>query len=848
MSIPVPNLDDRNWADLVQAAQDYIRSSDPLWTDLSPSDPGIVLVDAFAHLTDILLYRLNRVPDRIYAVFLNLLGTQLRPPTFATVQLQFTRTDATNPLTAPQGLRVTVARPDSAGAPVFVTTTPVTFPAGTTTATALAIHADTYIAVVLGTGTGLPGQTVTLPNVPAVQGAVRIAVELGPNDPTTGGAVVDGQQFGDWQEVETFADAGDGDRVFVVDRVTGIVTFAPAVDSGTGPPQPIAAVPGTGLQIRGWWQSGGGALGNVAAGTLTVLRDPLPGVTVANPDPATGGRDTETVADAVIRAPQDFYTRQRAVTAGDYELLAAKSSGAVQRARAYNRSSIWSFAQPGEVEVVLVAAAGAVPPNGGTETIRQQVLQYLQERAPLGVSCIVSWVSYKTVGVHAHIVVRSEEDPDAVRARVEAGLNDTISGAPSSSPADAEAGFGATLRLSNLYRPLQQEEPGVLYVDQVWFMLDEVPNANVGPLAPDGYQPDCWFAGAGPVLFRTLNRGDGWEPSGEFTGEVVWTVAPYPPPPTGRPGAMSRPGWVAVGTRVDSRSRLYVTSDLGGNWDLIADVGWGISDLAWVERTGEPVLLMAGTAGMYEMPPVPNATPVQVVVDPSQADLGYYAVNSFLDYRGRAGVVVAAEGSSGVWLSDQAGTSNTFFTIRSPGDDIRALAMQYDGPVTYVWSARAVSNVTDTGCVRLRIDDLTQIDHTAVLTAWETLDAGWSAGSCWGLSFGGTEAFAASQTGGVMRMDLSASSLAWQGLSIDCGLPRRDNPPGLQPVQSVAATADGKVVLAAGDAGVYRSDDGGTDYQSVSQQVATDFVTLPPTWLFRAGQHQIEVDVAPPES
>jgi hypothetical protein len=456
-------------------------------------------------------------------------------------------------------------------------------------------------------------------------------------------------------------------------------------------------------------------------------------------------------------------------------------------------------------------------------------------------------VSYKTVAVHAHIVVRSEEDPAAVKARVEAGLNDTISGGPSSDQAGPESGFGATLRLSNLYRPLQQQEPGVLYVDQVWFMLDEVPDTNVGPLAPDGYQPNCWFAGAGPVLFRTLNRGDGWEPSGEFTDEVVWTVAPYPAPPTGRPGALSRPGWAAVGTRVDTRSRLYVTHDLGEHWILVADVGWGISDVAWVERSGGPVLLVAGTAGMYEFTPTPNATPGGVIVDPSQAGLGYYAVNSFLDYRGRVGVVVAAEGSSGVWLSDQEGNSNTFFTVRRPGDDIRALAMQYDGPVTYIWAARAVSNETDTGCVRLRMDDLAQVDHTGVLGAWETLDAGWSAGSCWGLSFGGSQAYAASQTGGVMRMDLSAPTPQWRGLGIDCGLPRRDDPPGLSPVQSVAATADGQTVLAAGDAGVYRSDDAGDNYESVSQRVATDFVTLPPTWLFRAGEHQIEVDVSPPE-
>lgn len=846
MSIPVPNLDDRNFDDLVAAARARISVVDPLWTDFNDSDPGMVLVDAFAHLTDILLYRLNRVPDRVYAVFLNLLGTRLRPPCAATVELQFTRTTATAALTVPAGIRVSVARRDSGAAPVFVTTDPVEFAAGESQATGLAVNAETHSGVVLGAGTGLAGQSFVLPNTPAIQGDVQVAVELDPGQTLPGGGrVLDGKQFRFWQEVSTFADAASGDPVYLVDRVTGTVTFAPGMSDGAGPPAPVASVPGSGREIRAWWRSGGGSQGNVDAGTLTVLKDQLPGVSVTNAAPATGGRDTESVADAMVRAPLDFHTRQRAVTASDYEVLALKATGAVQQARAYNRSTVWSFAQPGEVEVVLEAAAGAIPADQGAETIRSQVLGYLQDRAPLGVTCIVSWVRYKTVAVHARILVRPEEDPEAVKARVAGRLDSTIA-SPPTTVAGSVAGSGTKLHQSAIILALQHGEPGILFADQVWFIVDEVPDANVGPLMPDGYQADTWYAGAGSGLFRTLDQGDGWERSGAFTDETVRAISPYPAPPAGRPGALSRPGWVAVGTRTADRSRIYVTRDLGEHWDLIADVGWGISDLAWVERPGGPVLLAAGTAGLYEITPEADATPVQVVVDAAHADLGYYAVDSFLDYRGRSGVVVAAEGSGGVWLSDQAGSSNSYYTARRPGDDIRALAMQYDGPVTYIWSGRAVSSPTDTGCVRLRIDDLTQIDHTGVLTGWETLDAGWTGGSCWAMSFGGQQAYAASQSGGVLRLDLSAAQPQWRGLGIDCGLPIRDAPPRLSPVQSVAVTADGTTVLAAGAAGVYRSTDGGDSYRSVSQRVAHEFVSLPLTWLFRPGEHQLDVVVGVP--
>src|SRR6478752_2371588 len=97
VSIPVPLLDDRTFADLVAAALERIRQSDPEWTDLTVHDPGVVLVEAFAHLTDMLMYRLNRLPERLYAVYLNLLGTGLRPPSAATTTVRFTRTTPDGP-------------------------------------------------------------------------------------------------------------------------------------------------------------------------------------------------------------------------------------------------------------------------------------------------------------------------------------------------------------------------------------------------------------------------------------------------------------------------------------------------------------------------------------------------------------------------------------------------------------------------------------------------------------------------------------------------------------------------------------------------------------------------------
>ena len=83
MAIAAPNLDDRRFQDLVDDAKRMVMDRCPAWTDHNVSDPGVTLIETFAYVTDQLLYRLNRVPDRLYIKFLELIGIRLFPPTAA---------------------------------------------------------------------------------------------------------------------------------------------------------------------------------------------------------------------------------------------------------------------------------------------------------------------------------------------------------------------------------------------------------------------------------------------------------------------------------------------------------------------------------------------------------------------------------------------------------------------------------------------------------------------------------------------------------------------------------------------------------------------------------------------
>jgi len=78
--IPPPKLDDRTFNDIVEEAISMIPRYAPEWTNHNPSDPGITLIELAAWMTDLLIYRLNQVPDKNYVAFLNLLGIKLRAP------------------------------------------------------------------------------------------------------------------------------------------------------------------------------------------------------------------------------------------------------------------------------------------------------------------------------------------------------------------------------------------------------------------------------------------------------------------------------------------------------------------------------------------------------------------------------------------------------------------------------------------------------------------------------------------------------------------------------------------------------------------------------------------------
>ena len=91
MTLPELSLDDRTFQELVSEARLKVMEACEFtgWTEHNLSDPGITLIELFAWMTEMTIYRLNRVPEKIHLALLDLLGLGLDPPEAASVDMWF---------------------------------------------------------------------------------------------------------------------------------------------------------------------------------------------------------------------------------------------------------------------------------------------------------------------------------------------------------------------------------------------------------------------------------------------------------------------------------------------------------------------------------------------------------------------------------------------------------------------------------------------------------------------------------------------------------------------------------------------------------------------------------------
>jgi len=325
-------------------------------------------------------------------------------------------------------------------------------------------NAVTVPEEILGSSDGSIDQRFFLAKVPLLDIAV---------------VVDEGAGFQEWTEVFDFSASDPDDRHYMLNRGTGEVLFG---DNRHG------RIPGKGTgNVRAIsYRYGGGSKGNVGAGTIIKLRETHPFIaSVINKEAASGGGDEETIQQAMERGPAEVLrTRNRAVTAEDFETLTLESSTGIARAKTL---PLFDPAQP-DVEVPGLVSVIVLPKGGAplSLALRNQVREYLDERRLVTTRIFVVETEFVAVDIGVVVAKTAEANPVELEARVreviqefyhaEYGGNSSMAvGHVSDQSSERGSGwaFGRNIYRSELFELLERID-GVDHVEEITTPSDTI--------------------------------------------------------------------------------------------------------------------------------------------------------------------------------------------------------------------------------------------------------------------------------------------------------------------------------------------------------------------------------------
>lgn len=466
----------------------------PEWTDQSANDPGVVLVELLAAMGDALFYHQDRIAAESYlgtAVerrsalhLLRLIGYELRPPVPASADLTLLYPPTATTAKILNGARFSALDPTTGAAiyyeyvqedlPSLPLSGPETFADDRKPykvfRTLPVVQVDKTILPAtpenVGSSDGSFGQRYQLASKPVILGSLVVTVD------ETGTPEV-------WTRQDSLDDSGPDSKDYRVRFDENDVAWIEFGDGRRGKP------PASGTNnIRANYRTGGGVRGNVRAGAIAKIEiaDRAPGLArVVNERAATGGADREPIDEAVRRAPRQYRSTGRAVTADDHvaHALSFGVAKAQARARTWNR-----------IELVVAPRGGGLP----SLTLKEQLRAYFEPRRMLTAIVEIVDPTYVPLAIRLELAVEPYFSRGQISQRVEEAVRALY--------AFDATDFGMALYLSKLYEAIEAVT-GVDHVTVTTFnRLDAIGTAAMAddgvirldtdelalfPAAPDGF-------------------------------------------------------------------------------------------------------------------------------------------------------------------------------------------------------------------------------------------------------------------------------------------------------------------------------------------------------------------------
>jgi uncharacterized phage protein gp47/JayE len=437
---------------------DYATTAYPEWTPGSVADFGVMMVEAFAYMGDILSYYGDRAAAEAYIgtatkrqSVLNLaevLGYLPRGRTNSSGTITLTNADAAD-FDVVAGTQFLTGYNTERDAPIiFEVDTTTTVPGSGSVAVPVSegeTRTGEIISVLgvdeqllqIGVTDGTEYQEFVIPDVPIIDSTVRLFIDVS--------VVVSGGDTVEEYRVEprildatpydkSFELNKDGDGVVVVNLGDGINGFLPPAD----------------LRVWAAYRIGGGDEGNVEANSIIAFAGPAGDLSITSSTEMTGGTEEETTEQIRVNAPRAYRTQNRAVTLQDYEDIALGVQG-VGKANAVANSAT-------SITIWVLGSQGVVASTALKTLVRQTIMPLALAGSDVTVanaSLVPIDLGGPTTGDEVLIGVNERYVQAAVSAAVEDILLAYLS--------PDNRSFGERLNVSSLYS-LIRTVPGVDYV------------------------------------------------------------------------------------------------------------------------------------------------------------------------------------------------------------------------------------------------------------------------------------------------------------------------------------------------------------------------------------------------
>lgn len=421
--IPQVDYTSKDYASIRDDMLGQITDVFPEWTNRDPADFGIVLIELFAYMGDILSYYIDRSANEAFMTtasqrdsvlyLARLLGYNPSTVVASTVTLTFSNSTAST-IEVPAGTQIATSASTTGGTQIiFETDAAVTVPAkvGTVngTITVTATQGQTVTEELAPTSTGEINQTRELTYSPLIQNSIDIVAGASP-----------------FTEVAYLIDYNNYDPVFVVQTRADGVSFVVFGDGISG------RIPATGATITATYRIGGGTIGNVGAGLIksiiksSAALSSFSGLTVTNLTPATGGVEEESTDSIRVNGPASLRALNRAVSLADYSALCVAAGVAKANAVADVYTSVTVYVAPSAGELGVTSISGTTPSSEFTNTTVPLLTNYLVGKAPANTTITFQPPTYVPVSIVATITTLPQYKNSLVSTAVNAAVAELL--------------------------------------------------------------------------------------------------------------------------------------------------------------------------------------------------------------------------------------------------------------------------------------------------------------------------------------------------------------------------------------------------------------------------------------